>query len=247
MFPPKSRLTAALVAAVALLAAPARSEAAVGILVEEIDAGGNTLETATFAGGVFSTTSFGQIGVTAASNSSLVLPNASIATGISFLNNNAIPASSVAGIGLRITITDTFTRGVGGNPATLKTSIGGANGSQDFEGDLGVGSQTSVLGPNGATTPLASVVSPNGASSGPQQVGIPALDQTFQLQQVITIRVTAGSSGKDVPEGQSFAVSVGSSTTPLAAPVPAPAGLALALVGLPLLGLRRVLRKKVTA
>lgn len=240
-------LTAGVLAAVALLAAPAKSDAAVSILVQEIDSAGNPIpgtstlfNSASVAG--YSTTNFAQITVGTSSNSSLSVPNASLSTGFSFLNSSIVAGSLPAGIGLQIIVTDTFTRAPGGDPALVNSSIGAANGSTGFIGDITVSSQTAILDSTGtttlATTPTASATSPSGTATGPQFANVSSLPATFEVQQTITIRVTGD--GQNVPVGQAYSGAVASATVA----VPAPAGLVLALAAVPMLGLRRVLRRK---
>jgi hypothetical protein len=252
-------LAVGVLAVLAAAAFPARSQAGITILVEEIDASGKVLSgplnsqtfTSSSVSGV-ATTNFGQIGISAASNSAINTPSSSISTGFSFLNTTSISAGDLSGLGLRITVTDTFSRPPGGEPASINSSIGAANGSAGFSGSLEVTNQTDVLGPggtsltpSGSTPPVASTVSPSGVSSGPQFLNVSALPQDFQIQQTITIRLT--STGTTVPSS-GFSGAVASGTAPPEnTPVPAPGGLVLALAALPALGLRRVLRKKATA
>jgi hypothetical protein len=249
-------LAAGVLAAVALAAFPARSEAGVTILVEEIDASGHVLPGAlnshlfnSPAAINVSTSDFGQITVGAASNAGTTSATSSISTSVSFLNTTGISSGDLNGLSLRITVTDTFDRPPGGAPGSINSSIGAANGSAGFTGSLAVSNQTDVLSTGGtslttgSTPPVASTVSPSGVSSGPQFLNLGSLPQDFQIQQVITIKLT--SAGTDVPANQAFSASVASGTTPpVNAPVPAPGGLVLALAALPALGLRRVLRRK---
>jgi len=251
------RVAAGLLAAAAAAGLPARSEAGVTILVEEIDASGKvlpgpinsqTFNAATATG--ITTSSFGQLNVIASSNAGTASATSSISTGVTFLNTTGISASDLSGLGLRITVTDTFSRAPGGSPASINSSIGAANGSAGFTGSLGVTNQTDALNtggtslpPSGSPPPVASTVSPSGPSSGPQFLDIASLPQDFQIQQTITIRVTGN--GTDVPANQAFSVSVASGTAPpVNNPVPAPGGLVLAAAALPALGLRRLLRKR---
>jgi len=258
----KSRwLAAGVLAAVAALAAPSRTDASVTILIEEIDASGKVLPGATNsqlfnspAAVNVQTADFGQISVVASSNSATSSPTSSISTGFSFLNTSAIPATDLNGLSLRITVTDTFSRPPGGQPASINSSIGAANGSAGFTGILDLSNQTDALTPGGtslttgSTPPVATTSSPSGTSSGAQFLNVSALPQDYQIQQTITVRLTAN--GTDVPANQAFSGSVASGTAPPVGPptsVPAPGGLLLALAAIPALSLRRVLRKRATA
>lgn len=248
-------LIAGVLAVVATLAAPARSEAATQILVEEIDAAGNSLGIATFTppvgpnAGFFTTQHFTQITVGASSNSSLSTNTASIATGISALNTTAIDPTNVEGYALRVVVTDTFTR-PSGSSTTVTSTAGAGNGSRNIEGTNTVTNQTAILPvpytpgtPPLAVTDVATGISAAGVSTTTSQTAnISSLPDTFQIQQTIVMRIT--SNGSTVPLGQAYSAAVGSATTPEIAAVPAPAGVVLALTALPVLGLRRVLRRK---
>lgn len=253
-------LAVGVLAAVAALATPTRADAAVTILIQEIDAGGNVLPGAlnsqlfnSPAAVNVQTSNFGQISVVASSNSATSSPTASISTGFSFLNTSAISASSLDGLSLRITVTDSFSRPPGGQPASINSAIGAANGSAGFTGILELSNQTDALGTannslTSGTPPVATTTSPSGASSGPQFLNVSSLPQDFQIEQTITIKLTGN--GTDVPANQAFSGSVASGTAPPVNPpesVPAPGGLVLALAAVPALGLRRVLRKRAAA
>jgi len=118
---------------------------------------------------------------------------------------------------------------------------------------LDLSNQTDVLDTTGSslttgsTPPVATTSSPSGVSSGAQFLNVSSLPQDYQIQQTITVRLTAN--GTDVPANQAFSGSVASGTAPPVGPtaVPAPGGLLLALAAIPALGLRRVLRKRAAA
>jgi hypothetical protein len=248
-------ISACLLAAAALLTTPAQSRADITILIEEIDSGGNyiggmtTPVTGSFVNG-FSTPNFTQIQVVVSSNSLISTPTASISTSLSYININPVSAES-SGYGLRITVTDSFDRPPGGNPATVNTTVGASTGSTGLVGLNTVTNQTTVLDTSSntlGTTATASAVSPSGATSGPQSTTIPALPPTgteFQIKQTIIARVTSDGN-TPVAAGQAYGGTAASSTQPLNPPdvVPAPAGLVLALTGLPVLGLYRAIRRK---
>jgi hypothetical protein len=254
-------LAAGALAVVATFAAPSRSAASVTILIQEIDAAGNVLPGAgnsqlfnSAAAVNVATTNFGQISVTAASNSATSSPTASVSTAFSFLNTSAISASDLNGLSLRITVTDTFDRPPGGLAGSINSSIGAANGSTGFKGVLDVSNQTDALSTGGtslttgSTPPIATAQSPSGTGSGAQFLNVGSLPQDFQIQQVITVKLSAN--GADVPSNQAFSGSVASGTDQPQSPpgpVPAPGGLLLALAAIPALGLRRVLRKRAAA
>ncbi|MBY0514182.1 MAG: hypothetical protein K2P78_09770 [Gemmataceae bacterium] len=249
-------LSAGLLAAAAFLGAPSAARADITILIEEVDAGGNAIAgtSNTFSGSSvngYSTPNFTGIQVGVTSNSGFNTPTASISTGFSYLGRNEVSPESNA-VGLRIVVTDTFNRPPGGNPATVNTTVGASNGSTGLVGLNTITNQTTVLDTGGNTiggTGVASVVSPSGVASGPQSGSIAALPPSgtqFQIQQTIVSRITSDGAAT-VPAGQTYGGTAASGTQPLSNPVPAPAGLVLALTGLPLLGLYRARRRKADA
>ena len=87
-------------------------------------------------------------------------------------------------------------------------------------------------------TPPATDVRPDTLGVSPVTTSIiDPLPGKYALQQVILISIPVG---VNTPANTSFSGTAGVTATP----VPAPGGLALALVGLPLIGLRRVFRKR---
>lgn len=247
-------ISACLLAAAALLASPAQSKADITILIQEVDAGGNAVGAGTLFTGSsvsgHSTANFAQIQVGVSSNSTFSTPTASLSTGFSYLNINPVSPES-NGIGLRITVTDSFSRPPGGAPGVVNTTVGASTGSTGLIGLNTISNQTAVLDTSNnliGQTNAATVVSPTGAASGPQSITIPALPPSgsqFQIQQTIILRVTTDGN-TSVPAGQTYGGTAASSTQPLNPPdaVPAPAGLVLALTGLPVLGLYRAYRRK---
>jgi hypothetical protein len=243
-------VSAALLAAAAMLAAPGTARADIVVLIEEIDAGGNAIAgtSQTFSGSFvsgYSTTNFTQIQVGVSSNSQFSTPTASISTGFSYLNSTAVSPES-SGIGLRIVVSDTFARPIGSEPSTVNTTVGASNGSTGLVGLNTISNQTTVLDSGNAvigTTAAATVVSPSGTASGPQSTLISSLPSQFQIQQEIILRVTSDGNNT-VPAGQTYGGTAASSTQPLNNPVPAPAGVVLALTGLPLIGLFPLIRRR---
>ena len=94
--------------------------------------------------------------------------------------------------------------------------------------------------PLAPATAIASDTRPGGGVSPTTSMGVPVVPGAFAIQQTITVtaNVTTG-----IQSGSTFGGSASSTVFTSAAPVPAPAGLVLALVGLPILGYRRIFRK----
>lgn len=160
---------------------------------------------------------------------------------------------------LRITVTDDhFT---GGDPANVLTNRAGtSNGFANNAGTLNVNTQ-SVLLNNPLTTPTSSTTNvaagtqigpatlvanaslpPNLGNNPETSVAVSSLPASYAIQQTITVEITR--TGTFSP-GATFGGSGGASIDPQM--VPAPGGLVLAMIALPLLGLRRTLRKRTEA
>ena len=250
-------LAASLAAVAAVCLAPARSEAGIQVLVEELNASSVVVGTPayftgtpsglfsqpfTYSGSQFSILSGGAI-----TNSALGTTPASLSSnfGIGVLVAN--PTNS-----LRITVTDDGYTAGASMPAQLRNT---ASVSIATDAAAQVTSFSRVLldpltVPTSSTTAVASgtqvgSVTPPATDVRPDTLGvspvttsiIDPLPGKYALQQVILISIPVG---VNTPANTSFSGTAGVTATP----VPAPGGLALALVGLPLLGLRRVFRKR---
>jgi hypothetical protein len=95
-----------------------------------------------------------------------------------------------------------------------------------------------VPAPNLAITDPAVIT---GADQNATSVPVAGLPSPYAIQQEIVVTVT----GPQSLVGKTFTVNASAQT--VSNPVPAPGGLVLALAALPVLGLRRTLRKRVTA
>lgn len=255
------RLTACVAAVVAIALAPSVSRADTQILVQEVDAGGNVIAGSTqiFASTTsvvgLSLSNFTNVSINANPNSGAI---SSLTTTV-----NATPISSGfnPGIGLRVVVTsDGFsTPNVGGtavvtNNASASSAIGGGQNMLTSDTQLltnplspSASSGTSLASgtPLGAATGATSDVRPGGGVSPQTTSNITDFPATFAIQQTVTARaINVGAGG--VSSGSTLGGSASSLVVTTAA-VPAPGGLALALIGLPLLGLRRALRKNKTA
>lgn len=256
------RVTVAAATVAAIVLAPAVSRADTQILVQEIDAGGNVIAGSTqiFGSSTNITTSssnFSSVNIVANPNSGAI---SSLTTTV-----NATPISSGfdASIGLRIVVTsDGFsTPNVGGsalatNNASASSAIGGGQNQLTSDTQLlnnplstmpSSGTNLATGTSLGAATGVATDIRPDGGVSQQTTSSIDNFPASFAIQQTITARaINVGPGG--IASGSTLGGSASSlvATTPPAG-VPAPGGLALALVGLPLLGLRRVFRKAKTA
>lgn len=255
-------LSASLVAVAALLAAPARSQAAFEILIQEIDSGGNVVTTSggNLAAGLFnstvsgfSTPSFNNITVAVVSSAG---PSQSI-------NSITTPVGAQASANfdpthaLRITVTDLGFNNSNPNGSAVATStagvsIGLANGSTTLDNQTFVltqpftGPPTSAQGPLGPTsgqtlaqTGIATDTRPSNQVSAPSSSSAFTLPGSFAIQQVITLRATAPGGAES--GGQTLGGTA--SSVVQSNPVPAPAGLLLGLLALPALALRRAARR----
>ena len=249
------RMTACLVALVACGLAPSGVRADTQILVQEVDGSGNVIAGTTqiFASSTNITTSsanFATITITANPSSGAV---GSLTTTI---NATPISMSFNPSIGIKVTVTsDGYTTPNGGGNAVVRNNVAA---SAAIGGGQNMLSATTQLITNPLTTPpssgtagatgdllgaatgLASDVRPDGSVSQETTSNVVDFPGSFAIQQVITARaINVGPGG--IASGSTLGGSASSLVT--TAPVPAPGGLALALIGLPLIGLRRALRK----
>jgi hypothetical protein len=253
------------VAAVAsMFASPARSEAGIQVLVEELNASGTVVGTSSFFNGtpagavVFSqpfTYSGSQLSIVsggALTNSHLGAAPASLSSnfGIAVLVNN--PTNS-----LRITVTDDGYNvpspgdGLLRNSASVSIATNAAAQVDSFSRMMSVplttpASSGTALADGttiGGPTDVATDVRPDTIGSSPiTTANVSNIPTQFALQQVILVSIP---DGFDTPANTSFNGTAGVTALPVSAvPVPAPPALALALLALPLVGARRALRKK---
>jgi hypothetical protein len=249
-------LTAGLLAAAALLASPARSQAGIQILIQELDSGGNAVGASQYFTGVLvpstGTTSFTNISITVTTTSGVSAAVNSLTTTVNMKPSATFdPTHS-----LRVWVTDDgfLNSNLGGtasvfNNASASSGIAGGqnaltNNSQLLSLPVGVPTTNppsdTVLGP---PTGDATDIRPSGLPSPQTVANVASLPGAFAIQQTITIRATPTGPGGIDPQST---LGGSASTVVLSGPppgVPAPGGLVLALIGLPILGARR-LRKK---
>jgi hypothetical protein len=252
-------LSASALAAAVLLATPSRSQAGISVLVEEIDAGGNVVPgggqaaftsanlTGTFVVNAFPTPSFTSISVTVNRSTGVasdlntmtttvnVRPNG-VLTGDHFLrvivDDDGFLNSKVGGLG---TLTD---------DAGTSAGISGGTNTAEVVTQLKTGTLPGPLSNLGSATTGSSNTTPGGIKVNSPPVNIQSMPSPFGVEQTILIVAHADATSEGIAVNSTLGGTLSSVITVQS--VPAPAGVALALVGLPLLGLRRVLRKKAT-
>jgi hypothetical protein len=242
-------LSAAVLAAVAVFASPARSQAGTQIIVTEFDTSTNTV-------------------VNSASFTLATLPTAGspyTPVGGNFRDISiTMTSSSGSGASDFHSLTTTFgakpTDGTFNPNVELRLSIiddgflsSNPNGTGILSGNVGNssgGSVTNVTGDTtlstgmiGGTTPLLTLgpdSAGNGSGTSFTSANIASMPGAFAIEQTLALRVSAVTSAN-----ASFGSTISTflSTSPQSV-VPAPAGLILALTAVPVIGLRRVLRKK---
>lgn len=240
------RLAAALAVVAAVAASPATSRADVQILVEELNNGAVVGSTSATLGGsgttTYNGTAFTNVLVTVSTNSATPSQVASLTPSFSGqLTSQFNPAVST----LRVTVSDNgFT--ANGPTGTFRVQTSGSNGFA--EGTQAVASTTRIFntGSSGTVAGPVNLSTPNGTLvTNGDGLAVSGLPNPYGIQQTITVSYTG-----PVTANATFGATGGASMTSDAPPppppsaVPAPGGLVLALVALPLVGLRRTLRKR---
>lgn len=248
-------LSAAVLAAAALLGAPARSSADTLIIVNELDGSNAVVSSSQFtlatlpsssnpyspAGG-----SFTGISITVTSTSGTSSNVNSLTTTVAAKPDGSFDASHQ----LQVIVTDDgFLNASAGGTAVVTNDPGASSGISGGDNNL-IGTTAVQSGSLAtslttlATTPSASDTSPSGPSDPNTTANIANLPGQFAMTQTITIRAIENSPGS-IDQNSTFGGTLSSTirTTPPAT-VPAPAGLVLAAAALPVLGLRRAFRRK---
>ncbi|MFO0804598.1 MAG: hypothetical protein U0791_15930 [Gemmataceae bacterium] len=257
MFLRKMRwLCAAIVATIATVASPAVSKADTQILIQELDGSGNPvggqLQITTGTSATFATTNFTNISVTTSFGSGAI---GSLTSSVSAgLSGSFDPTHT-----LQVIVTnDGFTNPFPGEPATIANTVGASSaivgGTNNITGTTQIlavpltdaTTQTAVVASGSVIagpTSAASDTRPGGGSSNETGTTSASLPGNYAIQQTIIVRATPNSGGS-IASGSTVGGTAGSTVLTSAAPVPAPAGLVLALAAVPALGLRRILRRK---
>jgi len=243
-------IAAGLLTLAGLLAQPGRAAADTLILVQELDGTNALVNSATFnlstlptsanpyspTGGAFSSIII-QVNSTSGVSSNVN----SITTGVGAKPSGSFDASH----SLVVTVTDDgFLNATAGNPALVTNDPGASSGISggvnNLSGTTIVQSGTIAGGLTSlGVTGSASDTSPGGPSDPNSTATITSLPSTFALTQTMTIRAIPTSG---IDPNSTFGGTL--SSTVVTQPVPAPAGLLLALTALPVIGLRRALRRK---
>jgi hypothetical protein len=254
---------AGVVAVAALVSSPARSEAGIQVLVEELNASGGLVGSSSFftgtpAGAVVFNQSFSYSGTQLSILSGGALTNSHLGTAPASLSSNfgiAVLVDNPTN-SLRITVTDDGYNVPQAGPGSLRNSASvsiatnAAAQVDSFSRLLSVpltvpASSTTALADGttiGGPTDVATDVRPDTLGPSPiTTANVSNIPTSFALQQVILISIPDGFS---TAANTSFNGTAGVTALPVAAPIPAPPALALALIALPLVGARRALRKK---
>lgn len=162
-------------------------------------------------------TVFGTIGLNVVGNS------ISLSTAL----NISTTASGTQGLEVIVTNPD-LTQTNAGSPATFTNDASGTFAG----GGITVAGSTTIAG---VTTPQS------GSQSNITNGNVSDLPSPFTITQTLLINVTPPGSGAG-----SFTSGISTVVNTNAVPVPAPGGLLLALAGLPLIGMRRLLRRTTT-
>ena len=241
-------------AAVAIFAAPSPSQAGTEIMIQELNSSGVAVGPVQVFNGLTSistaTPDFSVVQVTV-NPSSLI---GSLTTSVT-----AQTASDFSGSNyyqLQVTVTsDGFMNNFPGGTGNVTNSAGASTAFQDASGNsLGnnvVTNQTQLLTALGGTdlgtvTPIATDILPV-PSSPPTRITnstVTGLPGTYAIQQTVTI-MAQPTNGETISAGSTLGDTAGSTVAAIA--TPAPAGLLLGLVALPVVGLRRALRRKPVA
>jgi hypothetical protein len=254
-------LSTGVVAAALLLAAPSVSHAGISVLVEEIDAGGNVVPgggqpaftspnlTGTFVVNAFPTPSFTSISVTVNRSTGVASDLNTMTTTVNVRPNGVLTDTHF----LRVIVDDDgFLNSNAGGKGTLtddagtSAGINGGTNTAEVVTQLKSGALPGPLSNLGNATTGSSDTTPGGLKVNSPPVSIPSIPGQFGVEQTILIIATADPTAEGIAINSTLGGTLSSVIrTPQA--VPAPAGVALALAGLPLLGLRRVLRKRKAA
>ena len=255
MFLRKMRwLCAAILATAATLGAPSRSMADTQILIQELDGGGNPVSGQYFTGtsASFSTANFQNIQVT-------TTPNTGAISSLNTSVTAALSASLDPTHSLQVVVTsDGFINPFPGQPGIIFNNVGASSGifggtntitgtTQLLDVPLTVAANQTAAQATGIAiippTSPATDVRPGSSSTTSTTANASSLPAPFAIQQTIIVRATPNAGGA-IATGSTVGGTVGSVVVTNAAPVPAPAGVVLALAALPVFGLRRMLRRK---
>lgn len=234
----RKSVLAALIASLGVCAAPSRSQADTTIQVVEgtiTVSGGNTIFTPT------GTATAVNIGTLAPPGGSIPLITTTDFSIFGTIGLNVVGNSISLSTALNLSTTATGTQGleiIVTDPDLTQTNAGApATFTNDASGTFAGGS----IAVAGSTTIAGATTAQSGSQSNVTSGNVSNLPSPFTITQTLMINVTPPATGAgSFTSGISTVVN----TNSVPSAVPAPGGLALALVGLPLIGLRRILRRK---
>lgn len=249
-------LVTGVLAVAALGVSAGTSRADISILVQEIDSGGGVVQSLGLFNNVGNSLNTG-----GTATNSFEIGNIS-----SFLSSNGTFGSLTTtfnlaigqeyiqadGHGLKFTITATGVQNnFPGNPGTFSNNAGASSAI------AGTGGLNNIAGVNhvASTTTVEGVTTdPSIDSRGDGSVGFPPAGTTlgnvanlpnpYAIIQTIIVRAIPVNDHAVIATSATFGGSASSTVTANSAAVPAPPALALALIALPILGARRLLRRK---
>lgn len=254
------RLSAGLLAAAAVLAAPSPAHAGISVLVEEVDAGGNVVPggsqaaftspnlTGTFVINALPTPSFTSISVTVNRSTGLASNLNTMTTTVNVRPNGVLTGEHF----LRVIVTDDgfLNSNVGGvgtltDDAGVSAGISGGTNTTQVVTQLKTGTLPGPLSNLGTATAGSSSSTGGAPEVNSPAVTIPEMPGPFGVEQTIFVIARADPTTEGIAINSTLGGTLSSIIETQA--VPAPAGVALALIGLPALGLRRYLRKRQAA
>ena len=253
---------AGVLAVAALPAAPSRSAAGIAVTVEEVNAAGQVVPgggqptffsastTGTFTVNALPTPSFQAITVTVDRTTGTPNETNTLTSNVALRPLGVLTGDHY----LRVTVTDDgYVNSHPNGPATVSDTAstaanvrGGTNTAQ-VQTQLKTGTLPGPLTDLGTPTSGASITVPGGTTTSSSPGGASAVPEHFGVEQTIFVIAHADPTQEGITTNSTLGGRVVSSVVSSPAAVPAPAGVALALVGLPLLGLRRLLWRKPAA
>lgn len=236
------RAPAAFLAAAALLASAGRSDAAIVVSISEIG-GGSLAVSQTGNTYTASSGSFSNITLTVNSNSATTAVTGSLSTTYNITTAGNLDLSTMPG--LTISVLDDAFKSPGGGSGSLTNSVGASTGIAQNDGALGFNQVIASTSVAGTTTPNATAIADATPSAAFTTATVTPLPGNYSIQQLIEIKAIPATGSTDaIADSQTFSGTIGS--TLRTNPVPAPAGVVLAALALPVFGLRRVIRRKET-